>query len=273
MRGSFAVKFCGFVNSPNVTTSASRARPFASVRDMATSDDEPDDGDGSNLPVDASRHIERMNAERSDPKQPVVYAYLSEMFASPRHAQLTPGLRFAQLHAVVLYYLGLAEDGLLPQNRGAASWKRLREDVPFCDANGRLRSLPNPAVVDAASAQPGSPVASRRHEAETPSVQVVPAVLEPRSGMKELSVARRRLYDEAILFVETQLKHIGNGKPACSRLRAELQYLGQAVAVVASKQHAQLDLDERGAFEDLARQVLASPYMYQELGASSPVLP
>ena len=92
---------------------------------MATSDDEPDDGDGSNLPVDASRHIERMNAERSDPKQPVVYAYLSEMFASPRHAQLTPGLRFAQLHAVVLYYLGLAEDGLLPQNRGAAAWKRL----------------------------------------------------------------------------------------------------------------------------------------------------
>ena len=75
---------------------------------MATSDDEPDDGDGSNLPVDASRHIERMNAERSDPKQPVVYAYLSEMFASPRHAQLKPGLRFAQLHAVVLYYLGLA---------------------------------------------------------------------------------------------------------------------------------------------------------------------
>ena len=240
---------------------------------MATSDDEPDDGDGSNLPVDASRHIERMNAERSDPKQPVVYAYLSEMFASPRHAQLTAGLRFAQLHAVVLYYLGLAEDGLLPKNRGAAAWKRLREDVPFCDANGRLRSLPNPAVVDAAWAQPGSPVASRRHEAETPSVQVVPAVLEPRSGMKELSVARRRLYDEAILFVETQLKHIGNGKPACSRLRAELQYLGQAVAVVASKQHAQLDLDERGAFEDLARQVLASPYMYQELGASSPVLP
>ena len=91
--------------------------------------------------------------------------------------------------------------------------------------------------------------------------------------MKELSVARRRLYDEAILFVETQLKHIGNGKPACSRLRAELQYLGQAVAVVAAKQHAQLDLDERGAVEDLARQVLASPYMYQELGASSPVLP
>ena len=74
VRGSFAVKFCGFVNSPNVTTSASRARPFASVRDMATSDDEPDDGDGSNLPACASRHIERMNAERSNPKQPVVYA-------------------------------------------------------------------------------------------------------------------------------------------------------------------------------------------------------
>ena len=240
---------------------------------MATSDDEPDDGDGSNLPACASRHIERMNAERTNPEQPVVYAYLSEMFASPRHAQLKPGLRFAQLHAVVLHYLGLAEEGVLPQSRFAAAWKRLRDDVPFCDANGRLRSLPHPTVVDAASAQPGSPVASRRHEAETPSVQVVPAVLEPRSGMKELSVARRRLYDEAILFVETQLKHIGNGKPACSRLRAELQYLGQAVAVVASKQHAQLDLDERGAFEDLARQVLASPYMYQELGASSPVLP
>ena len=111
---------------------------------MATSDDEPDDGDGSNLPACASRHIERMNAERTNPEQPVVYAYLSEMFASPRHAQLKPGLRFAQLHAVVLHYLGLAEDGLLPQSRFAAAWKRLRDDVPFCDANGRLRSLPHP---------------------------------------------------------------------------------------------------------------------------------
>jgi hypothetical protein len=211
------------------------------------------------------RHLARVNAERSDPTAPQTYGYLSELFSSPRHADLDPGLRFGQLQALLLHYLALAEDGALPTGRGIAAWK-LVPKPPYCDADGRPRSLPEPIVHTAASGGMGTPVASRRHVGETPAVKLVPANMQAAARMPPAAVARRRFYDEAVAFVEQLLRQ--TGASGCSRLRAELQYLGSAAAVVMSKQHARLAIDGNyDAWADLAREVLSSKFLYDELGS------
>jgi hypothetical protein len=177
----------------------------------------------------------------------------------------TPCVAWEQLQALLLHYLALAEDGALPTGRGIAAWK-LVPKPPYCDADGRPRSLPEPIVHTAASGGMGTPVASRRHVGETPAVKLVPANMQAAARMPPAAVARRRFYDEAVAFVEQLLRQ--TGASGCSRLRAELQDLGSAAAVVMSKQHARLAIDGNyDAWADLAREVLSSKFLYDELGS------
>ena len=95
---------------------------------------------------------------------------------------------------------------------------------------------------------------------------LVPANMQAAARMPPAAVARRRFYDEAVAFVEQLLRQ--TGASGCSRLRAELQYLGSAAAVVMSKQHARLAIDGNyDAWADLAREVLSSKFLYDELGS------
>ena len=53
------------------------------------------------------RHLRRMNAERANPQAAVDYAYLSEVYSSPRFDMLPASLRAQQLSAIVLYFVRL----------------------------------------------------------------------------------------------------------------------------------------------------------------------
>ena len=114
---------------------------------------------------------------------------------------------------MLLHYLGLADDGALPaaEARSDAAWARLPMP-PYCDADGRLRPVPEVVVRTNVVAEPGSPVASRRHAGATPSVKLRPAALEPVKGTRPSAFARRRFYDEAVAFVERLLRQVGDGQ-------------------------------------------------------------
>lgn len=225
-----------------------------------------DDDDDRGEVGGGARHILRLNAERLDSTAAQTYGYLSELYSSPRHTELDPGLRFGQLQVLLLHYLALAEDGALPAGSAAAAWRRLPRP-PFCDADGRPRELPKPEVSAPAVATAGEPVASRRHAGDTPAVKLKPAVMAVTKGMKPAQMARRRFYDEAVAIVERLLQQTGGGAAACSRLRAELQYVGGAAALAMSKLHARLAVEnDRNAWSDLARLVLSSRFLYEELG-------
>ena len=144
-----------------------------------------------------ARHLERINSERQDASAPQTYGYISELFSSLRHVRVDPGVRCAQLITILVHYLALHDDGQLPPARSsAAAWARL-PPPPYCDADGRPRTLPEVHVEQAASSCVGTPVASRRHAGVTPAVKLVPAVHEPMERTHGTSVPRRQFYDEA----------------------------------------------------------------------------
>ena len=216
-----------------------------------------------------ARHVLRYNAERRDPSAPQTYGYMSELFTSPRHSEVDPGVRFGQAQVILLHYLALLADGALPSGKAVAAWRKVPRP-PYCDADGRPRALPEVIELTGASTSVGTPVASRRHPGETPAVRLQPAILEPRERSNGASLPRRRFYDNAVAFVERLLQQVDGGVERSSRLHAELQYLGSAAALLLSKQHARLDLDDPGSFAEMARDVLSSRFMYEQLGAPAP---
>jgi hypothetical protein len=213
-----------------------------------------------------ARHLERINSERQDASAPQTYGYISELFSSPRHARVDPGVRCAQLITILVHYLALHDDGQLPPARSStAAWARL-PPPPYCDADARPRTLPEVHVEQAASSCVGTPVASRRHPGVTPAVKLVPAVHEPMNGTHGTSVPRRQFYDEAVEFV-TQLLRQHQPDARGSRLRAEMLFVGSAAGALMSRQHAQLAIDDDyDAWAALARRVLTSKYLHLELG-------
>ena len=216
-----------------------------------------------------ARLILRHNSERSDPTAPQTYGYMSELFASPRHAEVDPGVRFGQAQVILLHYLALLADGALPSGKAVAAWRKVPKP-PYCDADGRPRALPEVTELTSASTSVGTPVASRRHPGETPAVRLQPAILEPKERTHASTVPRRRFYDNAVAFAEQLLLQVDGSAERSSRLRAELQYLGSAAALLLSKQHARLDLRDPDSFAEMARDVLSSRFMYEQLGAPAP---
>ena len=122
--GSALVVPAGLVSSTDPTI---HGRPAASLITPDNSDTPDADGPGLR---DRARHIARHNAERhGDATASHNYGYLSELFGSERHKQLSPGIRMEQLGAILLHYQGLLDDGVTP-NRGPpppfVRWRRRR---------------------------------------------------------------------------------------------------------------------------------------------------
>jgi len=201
----------------------------------------------------------RSNAERDEPEAAHKYAYISELYSSPRHSGLSPGIRSEQLQRTLLHYLVLLEDGL------ARRMDRLLP-APFV-RDGRAWELPRVRAEQDTVATVGSPVASRRHEQDTPAVMLLPSVLAATTSVRPTQVQHRALYEESVAFVLNLLGQMTDAAAARSRLCAELQYLGAAAAKETSKLHARLDLTDESAFNDLARDVFESPFALEQLGA------
>lgn len=204
------------------------------------------------------RHIARHNAERhGDATASHNYGYISELFGSERHKQLSPGIRLEQLMEILVHYQAQLDDGMLTSRGPPPPFVRGGYKVPY----------PAVKVQQAASADDGSPVASRRHAGVTPAVKVAPAVLVASKGVRPVAVLHASLYDEGVAFVLNLLDQQIDARSARARLRTEVQYLAQAAARQASSLHARVDMTDENAWLAMAEEVLRSPYFLKQLGS------
>ena len=107
---------------------------------------------------------ERRKKLKEDASAAVVIASLSDLFGLERHAGVPTSLRGEQLQRLVLHYITYLSEwykGELPE-------------PPFVRL-GRFVELPAVDEVKEAEAEEGSPVQSRRHDGDTPSVRCTPA--------------------------------------------------------------------------------------------------
>ena len=227
-------------------------------RRLITTDDS-DSADALSLGLrDRTRHIARHNLERhGDATAPLNYGYISELYGSERHKQLSPGIRLEQLVEILVHYQAQLDDGVNP-NRGPPP--------PFV-RSGHVVPYPTVKVQQAASAHEGSPVASRRHAGMTPAVMVAPAILVASRGVRPVALLHATLYDEGVAFVLNLLDQQTDVRSARARLRAEMQYLAQAAARQTSALHARIDMTNENAWRAMAEDVLRSPFFLRQLGS------
>ena len=185
---------------------------------QSDSDDDDDDegggGDDGRREVVSLRFIaaakrarDRFNAERADPTAAVVAVYLKELFASPRHTVLPASLRGELLQTVVLHYIAHLQEWV---DGGAIP-------LPPFVRLGKVRTFPK---LKAGSSQPtaGSVAQqpSQRHKGDTPAVRLQPACVEGEKGTKPQTLARYKLYMEAVAHLDALLEQYDqDGKQAC----------------------------------------------------------
>ena len=227
------------------------------VAPITPDDSDTPDADRQGHARDVPRHIARHNSERGDATAPQNYGYMSELFGSERHKQLSPGIRMEQLNEILVHYLGLLDDGVMP-NRGPP---------PHFVRDGYTVPYPAVKVQQQASAHEGSPVASRRHAGATPAVTVAPAILVASKGVRPVAVLHAALYDEGVAFVLNLLDQHTDPRKARARLRAEVRYLVAAAARQASALHARVDMTNENAWQAMTEVVLRSPFFLEQLGS------
>jgi hypothetical protein len=116
-----------------------------------------------------------MNAERADASAVVHMGYVSELFSSPRHAELPEDVRAEQLLRIALHYTASVSRDWTPG---------FRVPPPPFVRRGKQTRVPELNETRAADAWAATPVPSRRRarEEDTPAVRLMPATTVATKG-------------------------------------------------------------------------------------------